>query len=144
MPDKPKGFFASVNPVDPVIGSVALIVVLAVFAGGLNAALSLLLISIVCTLGAALVIWIPLAIALGALLRVTLSRLAPRAPSTEAPEPPPDLGIKALHRTALRRYAERLGASNTVPADVYAVLKRNGWAVAEIDEAWAEARRSKA
>lgn len=131
--------------VDVAIGAVVLLGILTALTGGLDAALGLVGMSVLCTLGGGLVVWIPLALFLGALVR-RLALLVLRRPSEEAAPGAAALGpaIKARQHAALIRYAQRLGVTEQVPQEVYAALRRNGWGPAEIDAAWAEARRSAA
>ena len=118
-----------------------MLVMLAILTGDPGTAVVILVVSVVCTLGIGGVLWVGLAILIGAILQVLFPFLSPT----------PDQGPSAHHRDAqLASASDTPGSSETLvpePLVHYAIhklrlglgedvvrrnLKRNGWSEAQI------------
>ena len=117
------------NPLDFLVGFIVLYVLMAIFTGP-DGAVFILWYSILCTAGTSLVIWIPLAYVIGKLVR----SIYKRDWTSTIPQRP---NLAANRHEALQKYVEEASGRGVSQLDITALLTKNGWSLAEINEtAW--------
>lgn len=114
------------------IGVPVLIIGLALFTGGFGNALLLLYVSIVCTGGVGLALWIPLTIGLGvATIGIYTALLGRRILRNKEPEE----HTLTHDQQALRDYITRMKSQSVTTDEIKTMLRSNGWNDTVIDEA---------
>jgi hypothetical protein len=126
-------------------GAVIILCSLAIFSGGdLQAALAMILISIVCTLGISLLIWIPLCWLAGmltigmsvGLVKLLSSQVQQKVPG-EAIVKPAIVDRALAERQSLANYIRKAQKKGFSASQIESRLRQEGWSVTEIANAQA-------
>lgn len=126
-----RGLFADLFAPDTLLpGAIILFVVLSFVTGGPVSAWTLVLASVVCTLGAGLVVWIPLAWGCGMVFKL-LMRMRPGGGGTAGAG-----SIADRRLTALVPYVHRAIVNGISRERVERMLGRHGWTPDDVREAW--------
>ena len=103
--------------------------------GDVEDALTFFGLSIVCTAGASLLVWIPLAAVLGFVATTVAVDVISRRKKVELPKVP-DLAMEK--RNALKDYVQQAIEQGIERSAMVSLLTRNGWSESEIDDALGE------
>lgn len=125
-------------------GAVIILCSLAIFSGDLQAALAMILISIVCTLGISLLIWIPLCWLAGiltigisvGLVKLLRSQVQQKVPG-EAIVQPAIVDRALAERQSLANYIRKAQKKGLSESQIQSRLRQEGWSVTEIANAQA-------
>ncbi len=127
------------------LGAVVVFVALIALTGSLSNAWTLLAMSLICTLGLALIFWVPLCAGTGMLLlfgllaayralqRTTGAQIAPLDNLAAATQP--DRRSHNIHYQALADYIRKAEAKGTSAAQIEARLAAQGWSEQDIEQA---------
>ncbi|KKQ77382.1 MAG: hypothetical protein UT00_C0013G0013 [Parcubacteria group bacterium GW2011_GWA1_38_7] len=113
------------------LGMVASFLLLSLFVGGPVNAISLILVSIICTGGVSLILWIPLWFGVGLVISSLLPVVTNSFKKSEAPE-----HNISNDQKALIDYIHQSRAKGVSDDNVFSLLKSNGWAENAIHDAF--------
>lgn len=112
------------------IGFATIVVVLSLFTAG--AAIPMILLSIICTAGVSLVLWIPLSYGVGSLV-VSLYQSMSKSKKTDGAGPKSSL---TNEQKAITDYIKQSKSKGVEDNNIFSLLKANGWAENAIHEAF--------
>lgn len=112
------------------IGFATIVVVLSLFTAG--AAIPMILLSIICTAGVSLVLWIPLSYGVGSLV-VSIYESVSKSKKTNGEGPKSSL---TNDQKALTDYIHQSRSKGVNDDNIFSMLKNNGWAENAIHEAF--------
>ena len=124
-----------------IVGFPTLFLLLSILFGDPQKALSLILVSIICTAGFGLLIWIPLSVIVGGMILAfahSLSEKVSPQPISHATK----ASIVSSHQRALIDYLTQTTGSGYGEKEVVELLKKKGWTEKDITEALAQVKRT--
>lgn len=118
------------------LGFLISFLVTAIFAGGVQNALFLLLVSIVCTAGIGLVLWIPVWWFVGAFTLYVWFKSFRGKPALKLEPVPNATELRKVEHLALKAYVDKAMANGMSPDEMTRRLQDNGWQKADIERAY--------